>query len=554
MGTKMSEIQRAAGVSRRGLLTAGLGLTAGAAFGGSRSVAATPAVRAGLRQPADPGTFTALLSRGLPDLDPHSAYDGVASSVIVGPYETLLKLKGSSTTEYAPALAVEWEASDDGREWTFLLAEGATFHDGTACDAEAVVASFRRFLDMAAGPVDVIGRFVEGPDAITAVDARRVRFTLKTANPLFLAAMASQYGPYVVSPAAVEANRSDEDPFAHEWLLANMVGTGPYRVVESEPAELVILERFEGYHGGWDGQHFDRVIFRVVPDANSRRLLMENGEADALVNTLTPEALAEMQGNPAVQVLVYPTTAVDWATFNCGDRFASADARRGLSYAFPYQDARDGVLKGLSEATGGPLTPMIRGYDPEVYVYETNLDEAKTLLDAAFGGGETFSWLIAADNPASAAIAQLMKANLQTIGYDLDIQAIDRSAQIDLVYGVTEPTEKPDVVGDWTWFPDYNDAYNQIAPNFASDGGSNIGFYANERIDEILATMSPGVDDEEYTTLATEAQAILTEQDPPAIFLGARKYYTVLNQSIRGFEPNPIYLEGYNLYDMFRES
>lgn len=554
MGTKTSEIQRAAGVSRRGLLTAGLGLTAGAAFGGSRSVAATPAVRAGLRQPADPGTFTALLSRGLPDLDPHSAYDGVASSVIVGPYETLLKLKGSSTTEYAPALAVEWEASDDGREWTFLLAEGATFHDGTACDAEAVVASFRRFLDMAAGPVDVIGRFVEGPDAITAVDARRVRFTLKTANPLFLAAMASQYGPYVVSPAAVEANRSDEDPFAHEWLLANMVGTGPYRVVESEPAELVILERFEGYHGGWDGQHFDRVIFRVVPDANSRRLLMENGEADALVNTLTPEALAEMQGNPAVQVLVYPTTAVDWATFNCGDRFASADARRGLSYAFPYQDARDGVLKGLSEATGGPLTPMIRGYDPEVYVYETNLDEAKTLLDAAFGGGETFSWLIAADNPASAAIAQLMKANLQTIGYDLDIQAIDRSAQIDLVYGVTEPTEKPDVVGDWTWFPDYNDAYNQIAPNFASDGGSNIGFYANERIDEILATMSPGVDDEEYTTLATEAQAILTEQDPPAIFLGARKYYTVLNQSIRGFEPNPIYLEGYNLYDMFRES
>lgn len=201
-------------------------------------------------------------------------------------------------------------------------------------------------------------------------------------------------------------------------------------------------------------------------------------------------------------------------------------------------------------ADGGPATFYCNAWCRRAHFESWSLER----VAAEFGASESFSWLIAADNPASSAIAQLVKANLQSIGYDLDVQELDRAAQIELAYGVTEPAEKPDVIGDWAWFPDYNDAYNQLAPNFGSDGGSNIGFYANTRIDEILATLSPGVEAEEHATLATEAQAILTEQDPPAIFLGGRRYYTVLNASIRGFEPNAINLEGYNLYDMHREA
>jgi peptide/nickel transport system substrate-binding protein len=543
----LTNVRAGTRLSRRRLL-AGAAAGAGLIAGRGRLASAAPR-RA---QSAGGDAFTPLLTRGLPDLDPHSAYDGVASSVIVGPYETLVKLMGESTKDYAPGLAESWEASADGREWTFAIPKGVTFHDGTACDAEAVVASFHRFLQMAAGPVDVIGRFVDSPDDVTAVDATRVKFRLKDANPLFLAAIASQYGPFVVSPAAVEAHKSADDPFAHEWLLANMVGTGPYRVVELSPSERVVLERFDAYHGGWEGNHFARVAFRVVPDVNSRRQLLEHGDADALVNALTPEALADLKTNPALQVLEYQTTCVDWATFNSGGPLSAPDARKGLSYAFPYDEARTGVMKGLYEATGGPLAPLIRGYDPSVFVYRTDLDRAKMLLDGAVHAGATFSWSIAADNELSAAIAQLFQANLQKIGYDLDIQPLDRASQIDMAYGDAGPDEKPDAIGDWSWFPDYDDAYNQMAPNFHSEGGSNIGFYKNDRIDAILAEMAPGVVDDRYTALAKEAQNILTEQDPPAIFMGAKKYYTVLRSDIRGFVANPVYLEGYNLYDLHR--
>ena len=49
-----------------------------------------------------------------------------------------------------------------------------------------------------------------------------------------------------------------------------------------------------------------------------------------------------------------------------------------------------------------------------------------------------------------------------------------------------------------------------------------------------------------------EAQNILTEQDPPAIYYGERQYTTVLQSSIQGFVANPLYLDAYNFYQLSR--
>ena len=58
--------------------------------------------------------------------------------------------------------------------------------------------------------------------------------------------------------------------------------------------------------------------------------------------------------------------------------------------------------------------------------------------------------------------------------------------------------------------------------------------------------------EEQLTELMKEAQNILTEQDPPVIYYGQRVSYTVLRSDIQGFIPNPLYIEAYNLYDMYR--
>lgn len=509
--------------------------------------------------PQGGGRLTILLHGTTGDYDPHSAYDEIASLVFMGAYEMLIKLKGNSTSEYEPALAKEWGVSADGLEWTFTLFDDVVFHDGTPCDAEAVVRSFQRYLKMEMGPVDVVGRFIDDPDTdIVAVDSHTVRFKINHPNPIFEAALASQYGPYVVSPAAMEEHATSSDPWAHDWFTRNLVGTGPYRVVELEPQSHILLERFPEYHQGWDGVHFDEVVIRVVEDIATRQQLITAGEADALINSLSPDNLDSLRQNPNVQVIEFPTTNVEWAWINCGDRLKDPDVRRGFCYAFPYEEVREGVFRGLLEKTGGPLTPTTLGYDPDVFIYETDLDKAKELIGKVFEPGETFVWMIYADSPTAKAAATLFQANLQQIGYNLDIQEVDRGAVIELAYGEAPASERPDFFGTWGWFPDYNDGYNELAPNFDSSGvagmGSNLGYYHNERIDEILQELAAGVSEDDYFELLAEAQNILTEQDPPCIYYGALKHYAVLRTDIRGFDWNPIYLGTFDFYKMHRVS
>ena len=60
--------------------------------------------------------------------------------------------------------------------------------------------------------------------------------------------------------------------------------------------------------------------------------------------------------------------------------------------------------------------------------------------------------------------------------------------------------------------------------------------------------------EEQLDALMKEAQAILTEQDPPVIYYGQRVDFTVLGAAIEGFVPNPLYLDAYNVYGMSRSS
>jgi peptide/nickel transport system substrate-binding protein len=229
--------------------------------------------------------------------------------LFLGAYEMLLRLKGSSTNAFAPMLATAWNVSPDQAAYTFHLVPNARFHDGTVCDAQAVKDSFTRFLQMGQGPVNVIARFVTDPKQMQVVDPSTLRFNLGRSEPLFLAAMASEYGPLVVNPKLVAAHKSGDDPYAHEWFSQNMSGTGPHRLVDNEPNSQVTLARFDDYHGGWAGSHFDRVVMRVVEEEATRRELLESGEADAAAFSLSPDDVATLQANPQLQVLIYDSTA-----------------------------------------------------------------------------------------------------------------------------------------------------------------------------------------------------------------------------------------------------
>ena len=503
----------------------------------------------------DGGTLTIIQTGSIPDLDPQSAYDSDASALFFGAYEMLLRLKGSDTFEYEPMLADSWESNEDQTEWSFTIADGIKFHDGSDCDANAVAASFKRFHELGLGPVNVITRFVESPDDITAPDANTVSFKLKYSTDIFLAAMASQYGPLVVSPAAVEENATDDDPFAHEWFRENMVGTGPYRLEEHQLGDFARLVRFDDYHRGWEGNHFDEIIFRNVEESPTRRQLLEAGDADALTQTLTPEDVVQIENEGNLEVLRYDTTNADWVLFNY-QRLPNPRIREAFAWAFPYDDVRNEIFQGLIVPSSGAITPTTRGYPADGFIYTTDLEKAKELLDQeGFDYDEELEFIISSGSTLTQGVAELYQANLSEIGVSLSITELEEGQLTDLMYGESPPSERPHFA-DWGWWPDYNDAWNEIFPNFHTDSiapaGSNALGYSNEQVDELLDKSSTLGAGEEYDTTIAEINRIMVEEDPAGAFYGSVQWYTILNPSIRGFVPNPIYINTYNVYDMYR--
>lgn len=521
-------------------------------------VGAAPNPVARLPRPADQNngtTFIFLRDGSSPDIDPHYAYNNAPQSIILGIYEMLIQYKDDTTDKYVPMLAESWTASDDQSTYTFKLYPNVKFHDGDPCTAQSVFDSFNRLLLQNAGPVAVLHRFMPDPAMMKVVDDLTITFSLGRPQPLFLPAMAASYGPFVINPKYVDLHKTKDDPWAHEWFRQNGIGTGPYKLKENSATEQVVLEKFDGFHGGWDGNHFTSIVCRIVPETATRRQLVETGDADATTENLTPDDVAALKGNPDLQVLTYPSTNVQWAIMNV-PRLKTKEVRQGFSYAFPYDLVVDSAYKGLLKRAG-PIAGTVRASDPEVFLYKTDLAKAKQMiLSGGFKEGDSFDWIYPAGDAYDPIVSQLFQANLDTIGFKLNISTLEGGTFSDMVYGNGPAESRPHFIGAWGWWPDYNDPWSQLLPNFAKvsegGGGSNAGFYENARFEELMAQAEHFTDEAQLKTLMKEAQNILTEQDPPAIFYGELLWYTVMRKEIQGFVGNPLYLGSYPFHRLSR--
>ena len=565
---RLFALARAGRVSRRALLESGLRLglatpvIASLIAAGPESASAagsqqSPTVSGLPAQEGTSGTLQVLITVGTEDIDPHFSYATLSSSVALAVYEMLLILKGDSTDEFEPMMAESWEVSEDQSTYTFKLFPDNTFHDGSPVNAQAVKDSYTRWIELGGSPVNVITRFCDSPDKMEVVDELTLRFNLGSPQPLFLSAMASAYGPSVISPTAIAANATEEDPYAHEWAREFAVGSGPYMLESNSISEGLVFRRFENYHRGWEGNHFDSIVFRVVPEDATRRQLIERGEADAAPYNLTVDAVEALRTNPDVQVVEYPTTAVSWAIMNA-PRLLTPEVRQGFSYAFPYDEVVNAVFKGLLKRNG-PIADSVRGYDPDVFIYPTDLEKAKELILAGgFVEGDTFEYMVDSNDEREQTVAQLFQANVQQMGFNLELVSVDFATLESTIFGEAPPEEKPHFIAGWGWWPDYNDPWNQLWPNFTEanvgNGGSNAGAWVNARFEEIMAEAENYETEERLSELMIEAQNILTELDPPVIYYGQVVRYTVLGKDIQGFVPNPLYLDSFNFYGMSRAS
>jgi peptide/nickel transport system substrate-binding protein len=545
-------------LTRRGVLkgAAAAGLAAPLAGLAGRTSTGLAAVA---RQTNNGSTLIVGLDGSPSDLDPQSQYDYRSVTVVRSLYEGLVGLVGSATDKYEGLVAESWESNDDQSVWTFKIRPGLTFHDGSACDSAAVKASFERLLAMNRGAVGVVSRFVSDPEQIETPDAETVVFNLGAPQPLFIAALASTYGPQIVNAAVAMEHEVDGD-FGQAWMTISPegTGTGGWILSSFEPGQQAILERNPNYWRGWEGNHFERVIIRVVEEASTMRQLVEAGDVDIMDRFSVDqwEAVPELQQNPNLVVDLADSTEVEYFSMTVAGPLASPEARQAMAYAFPYQEVIDGVYLGNASRANSLIAPSVLGFQEDGFYFETDLDQARELLAAA-GVPEGTEMNLVLGAGAVQTAAELFQANLAQIGITLSIEPVDQGAFAALFYGDTPAEERPNFMR-WSWWPDYNDAWNVLQPTTSCDSwgskGANGGFYCNEEVDELLAEARDASTLESYEGILAEIQTIITEQDVPNICTAQPKWPTVLQSNIEGFAFNPINLGTYDFWTLSRKA
>ena len=532
-------------ISRRQLVQGSAGLTL---------LRPAPHRASPLRQPA--ATLTLATNRTPTDLDPHSAYDAGSGVALQGPYEGLIRLKAGTTDAYEPLLAESWSANADNSVWTFRIRAGATFHDGTPLTADAARLSFERLFSLGLAPSTVLGRFIASADQLSAPDSRTLIFDLGRPQPFFEAAMASSYGTAIVNAAALRSREAAGD-WGHGWAQTTSegLGTGPYRVVQYDVESGVVLQRFDDYWRGWAGEHFDRIVIRVVAEPETRRQLIENGGAD-LATTLPYTTVRDLEANPLLVVDRRYNLSVTYIAMTVAGPFQSASARQALCWAFPYDDVIEGVYEGFARRAIGPMAELCRGFDPDTFVYQTDLERARTLWhDAGLAEGPALTILLPASNLEAKAIAELLQANLAAIGVRLDIQLTDFATYVGIVLGDAPADERPNLLPSF-WQPDYNDGWNHLWPQLSCDAWTfgNLGHYCNEQVDSLLDRARTAADASSYQAALSDVQQLVTYEDPAAIYMAQPQWLTVLRRDVGGFTPNQIVGEIVDFYALFRRA
>ena len=504
----------------------------------------------------DPNTLVVAVDAFNADFDPASAYLLSEALIWRGIYESLIRLKGDSASEVEPLLADSWEPNKDASSWTFHLHPGVTFSDGTPLDAEAVKANYVRTITIELGTQFILGSFLPKPEKqIVVEDPQTIRFDLAYPYPHFDVVMAAQYGTGLVSPKVFEEHSTGQTDQGHEYLLSHAVGTGPYVLDTLEPGNQVVLTRNEDYWRGWDGPHFDTIIIRSIPEASTRRQLLESGDVD-IAYAGTAEDTAAVRSDGRFVVGDFKNLDMTYIILGAYGPLASPEARQAMNYLFPYDDFLGTIMKGTLERAHGPFPDLLFTHDPDVFLYDTDVEKAQQLLDQAGvqpGTELTYEYYTGFGKEAGL----VMQQQLEQVGLKLRLVEKEFSAMnADLT--TDRPVSERANMYYWGWWPDYNDPsdYSWVIFNSDADPSAcpcyNSGYYHNAQVDKIIYDGFSQTDDAKLTDEMYEAQDLMTRVDPPIIPVGQQLDDTYFRKDIQGQVFNPLYILTWDYYALSR--
>ncbi len=446
------------------------------------------------------------------------------------------------STAYQPRLAARWERLDSVT-WRFHLRPGARWQDGKAVTSEDVRFSFEAFSDSV---LDAPARsYLSG--RVTVVPQDSSTFLIRFAAPSPEQLYDATYHVRVV-PSHLWASRPRAD-WAADTAVANLVGSGPYKVVAWRRGQFVTLEADTSSQ---KPPSIRRAIWRFASDPDAALNLVMSHEADILEAVAGRERATRASADTTLRLVSYPAAIYGFLGFKiagAGDRphpvLSSRATRRALVAAIDRPTLARSLFGPEAKAPPGPMSQLLWIWNDSISTIPFDLAKAAAALEAAgwrkspgrairtrAGQPLTFDILVPSTSSARRQLALQMQEMWRRVGVDATVTAVDFPIfQQRLARGRFDA-----YVGAWLDEP----SPRGLADQWTRAGWEALDYshYSNPRFDSLFIRAGRASEVTDARRLYREAMDTLNA-DAPAIFLYAPANIAVISRRIEGVDINP---------------
>jgi peptide/nickel transport system substrate-binding protein len=413
--------------------------------------------------------------------------------------------------EIQPRLATDWTRSEDGLNYTFTLAEGVTFHDGSPLTADDVVYTFRRLRDTEGLPTTDLYSNIT---TIEATGDLEVTFTLSETNPFLLYDLSDNH--------ALIVKDGTED-------ATDFNGTGPFRVTDYQPENRIVMEANENYFV--EGQpHLQGLEIIFFNEQSAAASAVRGGQIDLTMDLSTPlyESLQEQSGLIAQDIATnqFPSVRLRVDQPPGNDPNVIQALRLATDREEIYQLVQQGYGAVGRDSPIGPL--FSEYYTEETPIPERDPEQARQLLeDAGYPDGLDLQ-ISLLDTLNFPDLAAVLKQQWAEAGINIEINTLPES----VFYGEGEWLDVTLGIVGWGHRP-YPQFYMDVM--LKCDAKWNATRMCIEELDQAIETAGSTLDEQERVEAYAEIQRIMIEEGPiivPYFFAE----YGVISDRFEGFQ------------------
>jgi len=467
---------------------------------------------------------------------------------------------GDMKTE--PMLATDWEWNSDSSSITLTLRNNVLWSDGAPVTLDDVIFSFDVYSDPSVEsylygsfdcfPADNNNHIIAEKTFEKLSDTKlKINFIAGSSPSLFAIDF-----PIIPKHVFEKIPRKD---IATAKASFEPITNGPFTFEKWERNQAIILKENPKSFLHKEGS-VKRIIFKVIPDYNSRLTQLKNNEVD-IVEYLKPEDAAEIKKSGSLTVTSLKGREYDYLGWNNidGERykknksiapnkfFGSAKVRQALSMAVNRNEVISGYLRGYGELANSPISPIFaNAVNPGLKPYSFDLAKAKSLLSEEGwtdknrdgileknGKNFSFTLTISSNNPRRIFAATLFKNTLKELGIEMNIEQLELGMLIDKInsksadawmasWSIPVPLDLK-----FSWYSDLA----ATPMNFPS--------YQNKELDALVDKLDTKISLQQKNEIYKTIENILY-RDQPVTFLYWVDNVIAYNRKIKNVEVTPL--------------